>query len=419
MSDGLLIREYQPSDSEACLQLEISGSELRFGGGLISAAFWHYQDFAAKARQFSAHLIFVCEDVRAGSAICGVIAVAIKQLWAHGEEVLCGYVFDLRVDSAYRKRGIGSSLTVAAETGAKDLGVKYFYLTVNGSNLVAQKLYTRLGWVRASRRCLIFRPLLLPVYTSRRDASMAARRGCVRQLTKEEALNLVCAHYARRDLGLSRAEFERLFESPNLLATFAATDAPAASDQSPGCSTAALVLWNGSTLTGFKAVRFFLPIDVWTKLSPLAPAAFALVITSALGILWAGAAQTFLSKFACIGTVLSAVTSLIGYEWARSRTAFRARIFAPVAEGPAWEPLMRVVYEAAYSEARARGFATIVINIDEDSPVASALVGHRKKSSDSVLDAPPAFWQKRIGDGDPSSRLGPLGADSFFDPRDI
>lgn len=113
--DGLVVREYRPADSAACLALEVSGSELRFAGGLVHFAFWHFLSFNSKACQFSSHIILVCEDERSDGAICGVISVAIKRLWAHGEEVLCGYLFDLRVDAAYCKRGIGSTLTREAE----------------------------------------------------------------------------------------------------------------------------------------------------------------------------------------------------------------------------------------------------------------------------------------------------------------
>jgi ribosomal protein S18 acetylase RimI-like enzyme len=419
-ADGLLVRNYVRSDSAACLRLEISGSELRFGGGLVSAAFWHHQAFDAKARQFFAHILLVCEDPEKDNAVCGVIAVAIKRLWAHGEDVLCGYVFDLRVDSSYRRRGIGLQLAHAVERRAAALGVSYMYLSVNGSNKVAIHLYSRMGFVHASHRSLLFRPLVLPARASSRDAAAAAAGGGVRQLSAAEACDLVSSYYAKRDLGLSRREFERLFASPNLLATFAATDAPAGAGNTSGvCSTAVLVLWNGSTLTGFKVVRFFLPVSLWSRLAPLLPVALALLFAAELGLLWAGYAATSLSTWACAGAAVATAITFGLYLWASSRTAFRARVFAPVAEGPEWEPLMRAVYSAAHAEARSRGFAAIVINADEDSAVVRALVGPTRKAKEAIIDAPPAFMQKRLGVGAGGEQPGPLAPDSFFDPRDI
>jgi GNAT superfamily N-acetyltransferase len=416
---GLLVRDYVCSDSAACLNLEISGSELRFGGGLVSAAFWHHQAFDAKARQFSSHIVLVCEDTQNDVAICGVIAVAIKRLWAHGEDVLCGYVFDLRVDISYRRHGIGLKLADMAERRAAALGVSYMYLSVNGSNKAALRLYSRAGFVHASHRSLIFRPLVLPARTSRRDAAAAEAGGGVRRLSNKEACELVCSYYAKRDFGLSRADFDRLFASPNLLATFAATDASADTSDTGVTSSAALVLWNGSTLTGFKVVRFFLPMSVWSRLAPLFPVALMLLFAAELSLLWTGYAATLFSKLACGGAASATAITFCMYLWASSRTAFRARLFAPVVEGPEWEPLMRAVYSAAYAEARCRGFAAVVINSDEDSPVIRALFGQRVKAKDALVEVPPAFMQKRLGRAANGEQPGPLAPDSFFDPRDI
>lgn len=415
----LVVRDYVSSDSAACLDLEISGSELRFAGGLVAAAFWHHQAFDAKARQFFAHIILVCQDTEKDGAICGVIAVAIKRLRAHGEDVLCGYVFDLRVDSSYRRQGIGLKLANTAERRAAALGVNYMYLSVNGSNKVALRLYSRMGFVHASHRSLIFRPLLLPARTSRRDEAAAAPGGGVRKLSGKEACNLVSSYYAKRDLGLSRTEFDRLFASPNHLATFAATDASADTSDSGVASTAVLVLWNGSTFTGFKVVRFFLPMSLWSRLAPLLPVALMILLAAELSLFWAGYAATLVSKLACGGAASATAITFGMYLWASSRTAFRARLCAPVVEGPRWEPLMRAVYSAAYAEARSRGFAAIVINSDEDSPIVRALFGQTTKAKDAVVEAPPAFMQKRLGIGASCAQPGPLTPDSFFDPRDI
>lgn len=58
-----------------------------------------------------------------------------------------------------------------------------------------------------------------------------------------------------------------------------------------------------------------------------------------------------------------------------SRSAFRARAFAPVMSGPEWQPLMRAVYRRLCAEARERGYAVLVIREGASrSPLALALV---------------------------------------------
>ena len=42
-------------------------------------------------------------------------------------------------------------------------------------------------------------------------------------------------------------------------------------------------------------------------------------------------------------------------HWLYTRKAVTCRVFAPVIEGPAWQPLMKMAYAKAYLEARRRG----------------------------------------------------------------
>ena len=83
----------------------------------------------------------------------------------------------------------------------------------------------------------------------------------------------------------------------------------------------------------------------------------------------------------------------------------RARAIAPVYSGPLGA---RAVHAAVVKEARDRGFAVIVMNIDADDPLAAALgVGGR---------APTIFLQRSLS-GRGEAELPPLAPDSFFDPR--
>ena len=215
-NDDLVIRDYEDGDDAACKQLEVTASQFQVLGALFKAAIVHHDRFDSKARQFSQHVLLVCVSGGKGNGsgngggngnVCGVIAVALKRARVHGAERLCGFVFDLRVDEAYQRRGIGGRLARAAEARCAERGVGYLYLSVNNSNRGAQELYRRLGWNPASRRALLMRPLLLAQQRpAAADAAAAAAGGGVRRLAPKDALELVASHYAERDLGLDRAE---------------------------------------------------------------------------------------------------------------------------------------------------------------------------------------------------------------------
>ena len=103
----------------------------------------------------------------------------------------------------------------------------------------------------------------------------------------------------------------------------------------------------------------------------------------------------------------------------RSRTAFRARVFAPVVDGPNWQPLLQCVHAHALSEARRHGFGTVVVNEDVGSAVATALTSSGKGEPKTAPRAPTSFWQKALTAVDGQKPLAALATDAFFDPRDI
>ena len=405
MPDGLEIRDFEPHlHDSACKELEVTASQFQGFGGLIKAAIVHYHLFDAKPRQYSKHVLLVVVDTST-QGVVGVVAIGIKDLYVHGNVWRCGWVFDLRVSEAYQRRGIGAALTSAAEERASRLGVSYVYLSVNNDNRKARALYTAQGWTLASRRALVFRPLLL-IPRPQRSHSLHVP---VRALAPEEALKLVTNHFSAKDLSPTRDEMARLLASPNILGTFAAFD-----EQSG--SHAALCLWHGSTLTAFKPVTLLVPFEWWQKAAPpiaifIASAAlYALHSTLCMDVGHALKASLLAVGAAAVGGALAF------WSWARSRKAFRARAFAPCYSGPKWEPLMRAVYSHVAREARSQGFAVLVLNEDVDSPLVRCL--HAKGQAPR---SPTAFWQKALGAPvwSQSSSLPELHSDAFFDPRDM
>lgn len=208
-------RDYEAGDDEACKRLERTASQFTFGFGLFAAAIVHYGSFDAKVRQFGRSLCLVC-CLEEDDTVCGVIAVAIKEAWVHGAMRTVGYVFDLRIDGRYQGHGLGKRLAREAERRSEQEGCDLLYLSVNGDNVKALRLYAGLGWVRATPRRLSMRPLLLPPPS----APLPAGTGPVRRLAADEAAEMTSAHFAARDLGPSRREWARLFASPLYLGTF-------------------------------------------------------------------------------------------------------------------------------------------------------------------------------------------------------
>ena len=402
---GLTIRDYTPADDAAAKTLEVTASQFQGFRGLVKAAIVHHSTVDAKPKQFADHILLVCVD-EASQAVCGVVVVAIKQAFVLGTEQRCGFVFDLRVDERFQRRGIGEALARELEARCAKRGVQYLYLSVNRDTPKARRLSQKLGWSPASRRRLLFALTFWPGKAAPPDAAAAAAGGGVVLLPPAEALELTAAHFARRDLGLSRPEVERLFSSPLHLGTWACSDGAG--------SHAALSLWHGSALSTFSPVTLLLPVTTWARLRQPLAAAAALALLAAAPLAAAALAHTPpLAKTALLVALGSAARGAVyAYGWVRSRSAFRARLYAPVGQGPKWEPLMRAVHAALHAEARRRGFTMAVVNEDTRSPLVACL--------GRGGDGPTEFWQKRLAGGAGGAEALPqLAPDAFFDPRDI
>lgn len=408
LPDGLEVRTYEPDDDASCKDLEVSASQFQGLGGLIKAAVQHLSSFDAKPRQFSDHVLLVVSNTET-RAVCAVVAVALKSAFVHGKTRRCGYVFDLRVSESHQRRGIGSALTREAEKVCQERGVEFLYLSVNNDNAKAKMLYAANGWVHGSNRALIMRPLLATPAAPKDDAAYARSVGGVRELTTGEALKVTGDYYAARELGPSANEFRAVFQSNQLLGTFAA------SDNADG-SMAALSLWHGSTLTSFRPVTLLLPVALWVRLAPFLAAGAVTAAAGLVTLIFRAAPGPVTQSALALACAAAAGAVATCWRWASSRIAFRARAFAPVMVGPRGEQLMRAVHAHVARVARERGFAVLVINEAIGSPLASCLRGDRPRQSSPR--SPTVFWQKSLSSALPGD-LPPLQADMFFDPRDM
>ena len=148
LAEGLALRSFaDATDDEACQLLEQRANQ--FGGGnrtgcrarlakaLIEVFPGHPKGFAAKARLYPEHEIVVCEDTATAKAIA-VVVVTIKPVRYCGEALKVGWLFDLRVDEDYQRRGIGRALSEEVERRCAARGVAMLHLTVNRDNKKAK-----------------------------------------------------------------------------------------------------------------------------------------------------------------------------------------------------------------------------------------------------------------------------------------
>ena len=122
------------------------------GAGIVDA---YIPDILKRCEQYDGKIMVADE---AGE----VIGYAMVWTNVPGEDIedgdfVCGYLADLAVLPAYRKRGVARALIAAAETHAREHGVRYFRIGVMAANTGAQEIYRAAGYVPFSveyEKCL-------------------------------------------------------------------------------------------------------------------------------------------------------------------------------------------------------------------------------------------------------------------------
>ena len=102
---------------------------------------WSYQSFVDEmTTNKCARYLVAEEDGR---------VIAYAGAWLIFEE---GHITNIAVDEPYRGRGVGTEVTRALMQYAANMGVQYLTLEVRRSNLVAQKMYQSLGFLKLGLR---------------------------------------------------------------------------------------------------------------------------------------------------------------------------------------------------------------------------------------------------------------------------
>jgi len=406
--DQYIIRDYRETDDAACKHLETRARQGRETTNpitkyLFKGSFSHPTTFCAKSKQFPAWRILVVEDTTK-SYVCAVVCVTVKTVFWEGTERKVAYLFDLRVDENYQRNGLGQKLCERVQQWCTDQGAAQIYLSVNSDNKKALALYAKLGYTQMSVRGpfmqLLWRELsvdLPPEYE-------------IKELSREEALAIWKKELYNRDMAL--VDPEPLFKSQYFLGSYLAVEKGKKIDTSS--SLAGLLLWDGSSTSGFEVQQIILPVSVWKS----TPMKYFLRLLGSLFIYWFFSFYSAILKvnyenleYAWLGIhvlIISlfayALTNAYRFFGAAPKFTTRARAFAPIARGPDSTKLLNALHAHVSNLSYNKGFGILAVNIDIED-----------KRFDRKSWFKTYFLQKSFG----GEKLPPADPHAFHDPREI
>jgi len=120
-------------------------------GEETTLAFGRSPDFFARSKPYEQHTLLVAE---AGDAVVGVGGVALKRLRVAGEQLKAAYLYDLRVDPAFRRLGVASAIGDALRGLVKQVEADFTYALVLEGNVPSLELVAKRGH-RPVRRCVL------------------------------------------------------------------------------------------------------------------------------------------------------------------------------------------------------------------------------------------------------------------------
>ena len=397
------VRPYRPSDGDACKALEARSNMTPPGikRALFKVQFEHYQTFEAKASSFPEQALLVCEENKTGT-IVGCVCLALKKVRLRGESKKVALLFDLRVDDRVQRAGIGRALSESVEKTAWERGADLMYLTVNGDNKKARRLYEKMGWnywsVRTPQVEIILLPKLpaLPALLGGSPAPVAFSKSMPAD---------VAACYSNVELWPE--DHAGVFASEHFAGVFSARSVNEAGEE----SRAALCIWDASGMSGFSFQRFFgLPASVWSslvfQLTILSLALWAVYSAATMDCHWAvrGVVSLVLATATAVGVALR---NALHEVFCTKSPRVRGRFFAPLAEGPDGRKLFKGVYEQARRHV-AGHYLISLCNLDAEDDTIKLFTSARKMFATKLM--------AKSRDGTEVPWLHPK---AFFDPRDI
>ena len=150
MYDGFLIREFRFADLPDIVEIE----DESFSDP------WKREVFIDLLG--STELIFFVAEQR--KKVVGYVAGEVERVSCrrpHSESGKKGHVMNIAVRDLFRRFGIGTRLMMTLEDSFRNQGVKRVELEVRSTNVSAQRLYRKLGYVTKSK---------IPLYYGNEDA---------------------------------------------------------------------------------------------------------------------------------------------------------------------------------------------------------------------------------------------------------
>eukprot|EP00930_Biecheleria_cincta_P099517 TRINITY_DN91143_c0_g1_i1.p1 TRINITY_DN91143_c0_g1~~TRINITY_DN91143_c0_g1_i1.p1 ORF type:complete len:418 (+),score=68.78 TRINITY_DN91143_c0_g1_i1:54-1307(+) len=411
--NDVILREFDASlDDDRCKELEKKATmipdRLKW---LVDGHTIHKANFDYKINMFPAGFIVVADSPSLG--IVGMICGAIKEISLRcqaNNSVKAVYIFDLRVAASHQKAGLGAQLLTEAHRRAEKLGAQYAYLTVNGDNEKAQRLFTKFGYTECSTR--------FPVGASfwRKDA-MALQLACangieIKKIQGQDAFAMLDAELKGRDF--APADLQDVLRSDFYLGTYVA---------STGDSFASVSLWDGSGVTTFWISRFLFPAEWYANLwFVVGLSGIGLTLTGAwiahvFRLFAAGSTRWFLGYSFLTAAValivnklrpmLAFVSIMIKNKDGNMKT--RGRFFAVVERGPQGMECLKAAVAHGKQELRRLGFLAWICNLDV------------KNGTRGAFQADGNFVAKLMHKSFAPAKenLPHTSPDDFHDPRDI
>lgn len=451
------MRNYRPSDDAACQLLEQRADQFRqfkwrqripFLGTcmdfLLQVHQVHPRGFDSRANTVPERELLVCQDVENGRLVAVICCHIREAIWHKNDRIRIGWVYGLRVDKDYQRRGIARALSTELEDRCRERGVSLLYLTVNRENLKARARYETFGWKTASERQPVAKILI-----KQNEVSASSFRVIRLEKKQETVASLTARYQGEKDLSLTN--WKELFALEDYQSTFIAVDTailPAEFESFDWSSDpvtiearvlesirsdeisnyAGISLWNSSSSKSFQVDRLFVAATTWLMpwfRNSLYFAILLLVLLWGSSTFWrigehvqqneatslAWKSMRVFEVFIQLGllSLLVLFRRFVEFLVSRDSSHLTARAFAPFCHGPTGKECLRKAIESSQDFALSRGFALWIWNIPRDYPFADIV----PKPAFGTL-----FLQKWVCEDRPQE-WKIFSSETFCDPRDL
>eukprot|EP00743_Colponemidia_sp_Colp-15_P004874 GILK01005252.1.p1 GENE.GILK01005252.1~~GILK01005252.1.p1 ORF type:complete len:402 (+),score=57.16 GILK01005252.1:50-1255(+) len=398
---SVVVREYSPTSAEDAKKMEQLEKDCSNKSVVFQVHKVYQNGFHFKAQQFEGFHILYAEDTQTGQA-CGSVSTGMKTVKLDGKLTKVAYLFDVRVRKLNRRQGIAEKLSKAAEELCLKDGAVFMYLTVNGDNKIAYRLYEKTGFINASNR-----EIVCSLLTTRVPLPLPLSSARVEKVSHDEAAHFVKQMYA--DLDMAPPDVHTFLKHPRNIGTYVCRDKD---------SAAGISLWHAQPLFDFDFHRVVIPAH-WVTHSLLRVIGWGM-----LGMFlafWLHCMHTSMSTGPMWQAVLALCVSVVGGYYIRRALRFVWRLssayanrklivrqFAPFFSGSNGLALLEQVLAHTRNVCKAEGYLMVFFNLSPADPLYPVCNGDKRFRTIQMI--------KSLRE---DVTAVPFKSGSFFDPRDI